>query len=269
MSNVGKSVITAALCRIFRQDGFRSAPFKSQNMSLNSFITEDGLEISRMQAVQAEAAGIKPDVRMNPILLKPFNDKGSLIIVNGKAVGSMSSREYFNYKTSLVSKIIESFHSLANEYDIIVIEGAGSPVELNLKQNDLVNMGLAAMVDSPVLLVGDIDRGGIFAQLLGTLMLLEPEERFRVKGQIINKFRGDKTLFKPGLDMLYDRSGIPVTGVIPYGNFVIEAEDSLSEKINIRNKADADNEKEYDFLSDLVRKNINMNDIYKIIGIKT
>ncbi|MBO6061199.1 MAG: cobyric acid synthase, partial [Clostridia bacterium] len=167
MSNAGKSLIAAALCRIFRQDGYRAAPFKSQNMALNSFITRDGLEMGRAQVVQAEAAGIEPDVRMNPILLKPTTDVGSQIIVNGKPIGNMRAMEYFRRKKEFVPAIMEAYGSLAEEYDIIVIEGAGSPAEINLKSEDIVNMGLAKLVDAPVLLVGDIDRGGVFAQLYG------------------------------------------------------------------------------------------------------
>lgn len=230
MSNAGKSLICAGLCRIFKQDGYKAAPFKSQNMALNSFITEDGLEMGRAQVVQAEAAGIRPRVEMNPILLKPTGDMGSQVIVNGEILRNMTAREYFAYKKELVPDIMRAFHKLEEEFDIIVIEGAGSPAEINLKEDDIVNMGLARMVDAPVLLVGDIDRGGVFAQLLGTLMLLEEDERSRVKGLIINKFRGDKTILDPGIAMLEERSGIPVTGVTPFLEIEIEDEDSLSER---------------------------------------
>ena len=210
MSNAGKSLICAGLCRIFRQDGYKVAPFKSQNMALNSFITEDGLEMGRAQVVQAEAAGIRPQVQMNPILLKPTNDVGSQVIVNGEVLGNMSAREYFAYKKQLIPDILKAFHQLEEEYDIIVIEGAGSPAEINLKQDDIVNMGLARMVQAPVLLVGDIDRGGVFAQLLGTLMLMEEEEKELVRGLIINKFRGEKKNLDPGIDMLKQKGGIQV-----------------------------------------------------------
>lgn len=189
MSNAGKSLLTAALCRIFRQDGYRVAPFKSQNMALNSFITEDGGEMGRAQVVQAEAAGIAPDVRMNPILLKPTTDVGSQVVVNGQVQGNMKAMEYFSRKREYIPLILEAYNSLAEENDIIVIEGAGSPAEINLKQDDIVNMGLAKLVDAPVLLVGDIDRGGVFAQLYGTIALLEEEERQRIKGTVVNKFR--------------------------------------------------------------------------------
>lgn len=230
MSNAGKSLICAGLCRILSQDGYHVAPFKSQNMALNSYITEDGLEMGRAQAVQAEAAGVSPQVEMNPILLKPTNDTGSQVIVNGQVTGNMGAKEYYSRKKELVLEIQKAFHTLEEKYDIIVIEGAGSPAEINLKQNDIVNMGLAKMVDAPVLLVGDIDRGGVFAQLTGTLLLLEPEEKERIKGLIINKFRGDKSILDPGVDMLEKRTGIPVVGVTPYLNVEIEDEDSLSDR---------------------------------------
>ena len=233
MSNAGKSLLCAGLCRIFKQDGYRVAPFKSQNMALNSFITEDGLEMGRAQVVQAEAAGVAPQVEMNPILLKPTNDVGSQVIVNGEVLKNMSAREYFAYKKQLIPDIMKAFHKLEEENDIIVIEGAGSPAEINLKKDDIVNMGLAKMVDAPVLLVGDIDRGGVFAQLLGTLMLLEDDEKERVKGLVINKFRGDKTILDPGIVMLEERGGIPVVGVTPYIQVEIEDEDSLTERFNM------------------------------------
>ena len=205
MSNAGKSIIAAALCRIFKQDGFKAAPFKSQNMALNSYITDEGLEMGRAQVVQAEAAGVKPSVLMNPILLKPTNDKGSQVIM-------------------------KAYNKLSEMYDIIVIEGAGSPAEINLKQDDIVNMGMAKMADAPVLLVGDIDRGGVFAQLYGTVMLLDDEEKSRIKGTIINKFRGDVEILRPGLDMIENLTNVPVVGVVPYGHFMIDDEDSLSER---------------------------------------
>ena len=233
MSNAGKSLLCAGLCRIFKQDGYRVAPFKSQNMALNSFITEDGLEMGRAQVVQAEAAGVAPQVEMNPILLKPTNDVGSQVIVNGEVLKNMSAREYFAYKKQLIPDIMKAFHKLEEENDIIVIEGAGSPAEINLKKDDIVNMGLAKMVDAPVLLVGDIDRGGVFAQLLGTLMLLEDDEKERVKGLVINKFRGDKTILDPGIVMLEERGGIPIVGVTPYMQVEIEDEDSLTERFNM------------------------------------
>ncbi len=230
MSSAGKSLVVAGLCRIFRQDGWRVAPFKSQNMALNSFITKEGLEMGRAQVMQAEACGREPEVCMNPVLLKPTTDKGSQIIVNGEVIGSMSARDYFAYKKKLIPDIVKAFRKLEETSDIIVIEGAGSPAEINLRQNDIVNMGLAEILDAPVLLVGDIDRGGVFAQLLGTLELLEPAEKARVKGLIINKFRGDKTLLDPGIDMLEEKGGIPVAGVLPYMRISLDDEDSLSNR---------------------------------------
>ena len=232
MSNAGKSLLTAGLCRIFRQDGYRVAPFKSQNMALNSYITSEGLEMGRAQVMQAEAAGIEPSVLMNPILLKPTNDTGSQVIVNGEVLGTMSARDYFKYKKNLVPDIMKAFRALAEKNDIIVIEGAGSPAEINLKTDDIVNMGMAKMADAPVLLAGDIDRGGVFAQLYGTVELLEPEERNRIKGLIINKFRGDKTILDPGIEMLEEKCGIPVVGVAPYLDIQVEDEDSLTERFD-------------------------------------
>lgn len=230
MSNAGKSLLCAGLCRIFKQDGFKVAPFKSQNMALNSFITKDGFEMGRAQVVQAEAAGKEPDVRMNPILLKPTTDVGSQVIVNGRPIGNMRAMEYYRRKREFVPAVMEAYSSLAAENDIIVIEGAGSPAEINLKQEDIVNMGLAKLVDAPVLLVGDIDRGGVFAQLYGTVALLDPDERARVKGTVVNKFRGDKKILEPGLEILERLCGVPVTGVVPYLHVDIDDEDSLSER---------------------------------------
>jgi len=239
MSNVGKSLLVGAFCRIFKQDGYKVAPFKSQNMALNSFVTKDGLELGRAQAMQAECAGVEPSVYMNPILLKPTNDVGSQVIVNGEVVGNMSARDYFAYKKSLVNDILKAYKKLEEWADIIVIEGAGSPAEINLKKDDIVNMGMAELVDAPVLLVGDIDRGGVFAQLLGTIELLEPSERERVKGLIINKFRGDKTLLDSGIEMLESMGKVPVVGTIPYTQLMIDDEDSLSERLGNHIKDEA------------------------------
>lgn len=230
MSNAGKSWLCAGLCRIFKQDGYRVAPFKSQNMALNSFITREGLEMGRAQVVQAEAAGVEPDVRMNPILLKPTSDVGSQVIVNGEVLGTMKAADYFAYKRKLVPDVMRAYNSLAAENDIIVLEGAGSPAEINLKQEDIVNMGMAKMAGAPVLLAGDIDRGGVFASLYGTIALLEPEEQRRVKGTIINKFRGDVEILRPGLAMLEKLTNMPVVGVVPYLDVEIEDEDSLFDR---------------------------------------
>ena len=230
-SNAGKSLLAAGLCRVFRQDGWKVAPFKSQNMALNSFITADGFEMGRAQVVQAYCAGVAPDVRMNPILLKPTNDTGSQVIVNGVPRGTMGAVEYFRYKKALIPDMMEAFHSLAGEYDVIVIEGAGSPAEINLKQDDFVNMGMAKLANAPVLLAGDIDRGGVFASLYGTVKLLEPEEQDRIKGLIINKFRGDVEILRPGLTTLEQLTGKPVLGVVPMLDVDIDDEDSLSSKL--------------------------------------
>lgn len=237
MSNAGKSLFVAGLCRILRQDGYKVAPFKSQNMALNSFITEDGLEMGRAQVMQAEAACIRPSVLMNPILLKPTSDVGSQVIVNGRARGNMPAKEYFKQKKTLIPDIMDAYHTLEKEYDIIVIEGAGSPAEINLKADDIVNMGLAKLVDAPVVLVGDIDRGGVFAQLYGTVALLEEEERARIKGMAINKFRGDVSLLEPGIVMLEDLCHVPVLGTIPYMQVDIDDEDSLSERFEKKEQA--------------------------------
>lgn len=235
MSGAGKSMITAGLCRIFTQDGYDVAPFKSQNMALNSYITEDGLEMGRAQVVQAEACKKEPHVWMNPVLLKPTSDTGSQVIVLGKVQGNMGAMDYYKKKTEYIPVIREAYDSLAARSDIVVIEGAGSPAEINLKENDIVNMGLAKMVDAPVLLLGDIDRGGVFAQLLGTLELLEEEERDRIKGLIVNKFRGDAAILKPGIEMLEERCGKKVLGIVPYVDADIEEEDSLAKELEKRN----------------------------------
>ena len=232
MSNAGKSLLCAGLCRIFRQDGYRVAPFKSQNMALNSFITADGGEMGRAQVVQAEAAGIPPDVRMNPILLKPTTDVGSQVIVHGKVLGNIKAKDYYKRKREFIPAVMEAYRSLEEEFDVIVLEGAGSPAEINLKQDDIVNMGMAKMADAPVLLVGDIDRGGVFAQLYGTVALLEPDERARIKGTIVNKFRGDVSILEPGIKQLEDLCGVPVAGVVPYLHVDIDDEDSLTERFH-------------------------------------
>ena len=216
MSGAGKSLLCAALCRIFAQDGYRVAPFKSQNMALNSFVTRDGLEMGRAQVVQAQAAGMEPDVRMNPILLKPSSDTGSQVIVNGEVRGQMPAAAYFKMKRSLIPDILAAYNSLAEEVDIIVIEGAGSPAEINLKADDIVNMGLAKLVDAPVLLAGDIDRGGVYASFLGTWMTFTDAERRLLTGYIVNRFRGDASLLGPAHEYLLDHTGTPVLGTIPY-----------------------------------------------------
>ena len=240
MSGAGKSLLTAGLCRVFRQDGYRVLPFKSQNMALNSFVTSDGLEMGRAQVMQAEAAGVPPSVDMNPILLKPTGDTGSQLIVNGEVRGNFSAREYFGMKKGLAADILAAFRRLESRADVIVIEGAGSPAEINLREDDIVNMGLAEMVDAPVLLVGDIDRGGVFAQLYGTAALLRPEERARIRGLVINKFRGDRTLLDPGIRQIEDLTKIPVLGVMPFCPLGLEDEDSLTERFQRREPGNID-----------------------------
>lgn len=229
-SSVGKSLITAGLCRIFSQQGMTVAPFKAQNMALNSFITAEGGEMGRAQVVQAEAAGVLPHVDMNPILLKPTTDRKAQIILNGKVSGNAAADEYHGMKASLKPVVVDAYNRLASRFDRIVIEGAGSPAEINLMENDLVNMGMAAIADCPVILVGDIDRGGVFASLYGTVMLLPEEDRQRIKGMIINKFRGDETILEPGIRMIEEKLGIPVLGVMPYAQIEIEDEDSLADR---------------------------------------
>ena len=236
MSGAGKSMIAAGLCRIFTQDGYSVAPFKSQNMALNSYVTSEGLEMGRAQVMQAGCCKRDPLVCMNPVLLKPTDDQGSQVIVNGIPLGNMRAAEYFRYKQQLIPEIMAAYEKLSGMADIIVIEGAGSPAEINLKKNDIVNMGLARMTDAPVLLVGDIDRGGVFAQLIGTLDLLEPDERARVKGLIVNKFRGDIGLFEDGVRILEEKGHKPVTGVVPYLDIRLEDEDSLSDRFSVRGK---------------------------------
>lgn len=232
MSNAGKSIVTAGFCRVLNQDGYKVAPFKSQNMALNSFITRSGAEMGRAQVVQAEAANIEPSVLMNPILLKPTSDEGSQVIVNGEAIGTMKAADYYKFKTKLIPEILKAYNELAGMNDIIVIEGAGSPAEINLKSQDIVNMGMAKMAKAPVILVADIDRGGVFASIYGTLMLLEEDERSMVKGILINKFRGDVEILKPGLRMIEEKTGVPVIGVLPMMKVDIEDEDSLSDRLN-------------------------------------
>ncbi len=232
MSNVGKSIIVAGLCRIFHQDGYSVAPFKSQNMALNSYVTKDGLEMGRAQVMQAEAAGIDPSVNMNPILLKPTCDEGSQVIVNGEILGNFSAKKYYEMKKGLLPEIRKAYEKLDRDYDILVIEGAGSPAEINLNQDDIVNMGIAKMAQSPALLVGDIDKGGVFAQLYGTVELLKEDERSMIRGLIINKFRGDRTILDPGCKMIHDLTGIPVIGVTPYMDIRLDDEDSLSPRLS-------------------------------------
>ena len=227
-SDAGKSIIAAGLCRIFKQDGLEVVPFKSQNMALNSFITKKGDEMGRAQVVQAEAAGKEPDVRMNPVLLKPTSDRKSQVVFLGRVLRDMDAVEYHEYKQQLLPKIKEVYEELGAENDIIVIEGAGSPAEINLNDRDIVNMGMAKLVDAPVILVADIDKGGVFASIYGTIELMPPEDRKRIKGVIINKFRGDVALLQSGIDMIEELTQVPVIGVVPYAQLDIDSEDSVA-----------------------------------------
>ena len=229
-SGAGKSITVTGLCRAFHRDGYKVAPFKSQNMALNSYISKTGGEMGRAQVVQAMASGIEPEAYMNPILLKPTTARKIQVIVNGKSIGNMSGLEYGKFKTSLKPEIMKSYDYIRENFDISVIEGAGSPVEINIKEEDIANMGMAKMADAPVILVADIDRGGVFASVYGTIMLMTPEERARVKGVIINKFRGDVNILKPGLSKLEELTGVPVVGVMPYSDIDIEDEDSLTDR---------------------------------------
>ena len=233
-SSVGKSMMCAAVLRILKQDGFRAAPFKAQNMALNSFATAEGLEMGRAQVTQAEAAGLEPTVRMNPVLLKPTSDRRSQVIVNGKAIGTMSAMEYDAFKPRLRQMIREVYDGLERDVDVVVIEGAGSPAEINLKKGDIVNMSMARTADAPVILIGDINPGGVFASLYGTVKLLDEEEQARIKGIVINKFRGDVKILEPGLDMIEKLLNIPVLGVIPWMDIDMEDEDSVTERFERR-----------------------------------
>ncbi|MDO5377860.1 MAG: cobyric acid synthase [Clostridia bacterium] len=229
-SSVGKSVLVSALLRIMRQDGLRVAPFKAQNMALNSFVTREGLEMGRAQVTQAQAAGVEPSVAMNPVLLKPTSDRRSQVIVSGRPVGTMTAAEYHREKPKLRALVKRTYDALEETVDCVIIEGAGSPAEINLREGDIVNMSMAEAADAPVILVGDIDLGGVFASLLGTMMLLTDEERARVKGVIINKFRGDPEILRPGLSMLEERIHVPVLGVVPFTQVELEDEDSVTER---------------------------------------
>ncbi len=236
-SSVGKSILCAALCRILKQDGYRAAPFKSQNMALNSFVTREGLEMGRAQVMQAEAAGIEPHINMNPVLLKPTSDQGSQVIVMGRPSSNMKAMDYMQWKEKLLPVIDEAFEKLSADHDVVVIEGAGSPAEINLREKDLVNMGLATRLKSPVLLAGDIDRGGVFASLYGTIALLQPAERELIKGVVINKFRGDRKVLEPGLKQLEELIEKPVLGVLPYLRLNLDDEDSVTDRFDNRSTA--------------------------------
>ncbi|ENM5873871.1 cobyric acid synthase [Vibrio mimicus] len=228
-SDAGKSVLVAGLCRVLARRGIKVAPFKPQNMALNSAVTPDGGEIGRAQAVQAQACGIAPSVHMNPVLLKPNSDTGAQVILQGRALSNMEANAYHDYKKVAMDTVMDSFQRLQNDYEAVMIEGAGSPAEINLRANDIANMGFAEKADVPVIIVADIDRGGVFAHLYGTLALLSETEQARVKGFVINRFRGDIALLQSGLDWLEQKTGKPVIGVLPYlHGFDLEAEDAIS-----------------------------------------
>jgi adenosylcobyric acid synthase len=275
-SHVGKSILATGLCRLFSQEGFRVAPFKSQNITLNSYLTADGGEIGIAQGLQAEAASIRPAVEMNPILLQLKKGMAARVIVMGRPLGEMNAWEYReSYFPRGLEVIKKALEKLRRENEILVIEGAGSPVEVNLKEKDLANMKVASLADSPVILIADIDRGGAFAALIGTLELLEPKERAMVAGFIINKFRGEPLLLQPALDFLEERTGLPVLGVIPFmENLEIDEEDSrffpgkekspeeeVDETARRRKR-----EESYDRLADMLRKQLNLKRLYAIMG---
>lgn len=269
-SSAGKSLMCTGLCRIFKEDGYKVYPFKSQNMSSRFYMTTEGHKMSTAQAMQAKAAGVLPHSNMNPILLLPKSDMGSMVVIKGEEMANMEAVEYFNYKNGLKPMILETYKQIEKENEIVVIEGAGSPAEINLKQNDIVNMGMAEMADAPVLLVADIDRGGVFASLYGTVMLLEPHERARIKGLIINKFRGDKTLLDSGIKMIEEMLNIPVIGTIPFVHLELVDEDSLidyEKECNSNPQTEEEMEKELSKLANTLRKNMDMNYVYRIMGL--
>jgi adenosylcobyric acid synthase len=267
-SSAGKSLMCTGLCKIFKEDGYKVFPFKSQNMSSIYYTTKEGFKISTAQALQAMAAGLEPHPDMNPILLLPKTDMGSMVVLNGEDYKHMEAVEYFKYKTTLRPMIVEVFSKVESENEIVVIEGAGSPAEI--KQNDIVNMGMAEIADAPVLLVADIDRGGVFASLYGTVMLLEEHERKRIKGLIINKFRGDKTLLDPGIKMIEDILNIPVIGTIPFTHLELVDEDTLIDYEKQCNKTAQTKEQmdqELDKLAKVLRENLDMDLVYSLLGI--
>jgi len=268
-SAVGKSLLSAALCRIFLQDGLVPVPFKAQNMSSYFYCTECGEEMSCAQALQARAAGRRPDARMNPVLLKPCSDTGSEVVVLGRSVGHMNVAEYLGYKRTVWQSVILAYDSLSAEAGIMVIEGAGSPAEINLKEHDIVNMAMARHARAKVLLVGDIDRGGVFAALLGTWELLESEERAFVTGFVLNKFRGDASLLGPALDEISTRTGCPFLGVLPWLPALgLPEEDSagISQNPSPAYAADKDFDHALIRLAASVRRHLDMEHIYRALG---
>lgn len=269
-SSAGKSLLCTGLCRYFYKKGLKVFPFKSQNMSRNAFVDEDGNKIATAQVQQAFACNRKPDVKMNPVLLIPKTDVGSTVVLFGKEFKDMKAREYFEYKKELLPVIKKTFSEIESENDIVVVEGAGSPAEINLRENDIVNMGLAELVDLPVILVADIDRGGVFASLYGTVMLLSENERKRIKGLVINKFRGDKTLLDSGIEQIEKLTGIPVIGTIPYVKLNIPDEDSLVDYDKPANHGGVTREEleiEFDKLMNAIADNMDMKLVEEIAGL--
>ena len=269
-SSAGKSLLCTGLCRYFYKKGLKVFPFKSQNMSRNAFVDEDGNKIATAQVQQAFACNRKPDVKMNPVLLIPKTDVGSTVVLFGKEFKDMKAREYFEYKKELLPVIEKTFSEIESENDIVVVEGAGSPAEINLRENDIVNMGLAELVDLPVILVADIDRGGVFASLYGTVMLLSENERKRIKGLVINKFRGDKTLLDSGIEQIEKLTGIPVIGTIPYVKLNIPDEDSLVDYDKPANHGGVSREEleiEFDKLMNAIAENMDMKLVEEIAGL--
>lgn len=269
-SSAGKSLLCTGLCRYFYKKGLKVFPFKSQNMSRNAFVDEDGNKIATAQVQQAFACNRKPDVKMNPVLLIPKTDVGSNVVLFGKEFKDMKAREYFEYKKELLPVIEKTFSEIESENDIVVVEGAGSPAEINLRENDIVNMGLAELVDLPVILVADIDRGGVFASLYGTVMLLSENERKRIKGLVINKFRGDKTLLDSGIEQIEKLTGIPVIGTIPYVKLNIPDEDSLVDYDKPANHGGVTREEleiEFDKLMNAIADNMDMKLVEEIAGL--
>lgn len=269
-SSAGKSLLCTGLCRYFYKKGLKVFPFKSQNMSRNAFVDEDGHKIATAQVQQAFACNRKPDVKMNPVLLIPKTDVGSTVVLFGEEFKDMNAREYFEYKKELLPIIEKTFSEIESENDIVVVEGAGSPAEINLRENDIVNMGLAELVDLPVILIADIDRGGVFASLYGTVMLLSENERKRIKGLVINKFRGDKTLLDSGIEQIEKLTGIPVIGTIPYVKLNIPDEDSLVDYDKPANHGGVSKEEleiEFDKLMNAIAENMDMKFVEEIAGL--
>ncbi len=269
-SSAGKSLLCTGLCRYFYKKGLKVFPFKSQNMSRNAFVDEDGHKIATAQVQQAFACNRKPDVKMNPVLLIPKTDVGSTVVLFGEEFKDMKAREYFEYKKELLPVIEKTFAEIESENDIVVVEGAGSPAEINLRENDIVNMGLAELVDLPVILVADIDRGGVFASLYGTVMLLSENERKRIKGLVINKFRGDKTLLDSGIEQIEKLTGIPVIGTIPYVKLNIPDEDSLVDYDKPANHGGVSREEleiEFDKLMNAIAENMDMKLVEEVAGL--